>query len=61
LSPAECSWSASSTVSWIALNSSSGSGNGTVTYTVGVNSSGAARKGKIIVAGQVFRVKQRAI
>lgn len=55
-----CSWSASTSVSWIVLNSSSGSGAGSVPYTVGVNSTGAVRKGKIFVAGQVFSVKQRA-
>jgi hypothetical protein len=55
-----CSWSASTSVSWIVLDSSSGSGDGSVTYTVGVNSTGTVRKGKIFVAGQVFSVKQRA-
>ncbi|HKQ04893.1 MAG TPA: S8 family serine peptidase [Blastocatellia bacterium] len=55
-----CVWSARSNVSWITITSEgSGTGNGAVAYTVATNNTGAGRKGKIILAGQVFHVKQK--
>ncbi|HJQ24781.1 MAG TPA: S8 family serine peptidase [Blastocatellia bacterium] len=56
---AGCVWSARSNVSWITITSESGTGNGTVGYAVAANQSGAGRKGKIFVAGEVFLVKQK--
>ena len=57
-----CSWTATSNDSWITiLNGASGSGNGTVIYTVAVNSNSGVilpRNGSITVAGQTFRVFQ---
>jgi uncharacterized repeat protein (TIGR01451 family) len=54
-----CSWTAASNDSWIIINSgASGTGNGTVGYTVGVNATGNVRTGTIQVAGQVFTVTQ---
>jgi hypothetical protein len=35
-------------------------GTGTLTFTVGVNSSGAARKGTINISGTAFSVKQKS-
>ncbi len=55
---AACAWSAVSNASWI-TTSSSGSGNGTVNYTVATNSS-SARTGTITVGGQTFTVSQSA-
>ena len=55
-SAAWCSWSSSTTFPWI-HTSSSGSGNGTVTFTVDANT-GAARNGSISVGGQTFAVSQ---
>jgi hypothetical protein len=47
-------------VNWITITSdNSGSGNGTVTYTVASKAAGPARKGTINVSGQVFTVKQK--
>ncbi|MBK7705877.1 MAG: hypothetical protein IPJ30_08875 [Acidobacteria bacterium] len=53
-----CTWSATSNALWI-TTSSTGSGNGTVTFTVAANS-GNARSGSILVAGQAFTVNQSA-
>jgi hypothetical protein len=55
---AGCAWTAVSNSSWI-TTSSSGTGNGTVNYTVASNN-GAARTGSITVNGQTFSVSQSA-
>ncbi|HKS40832.1 MAG TPA: Ig-like domain-containing protein [Blastocatellia bacterium] len=55
---AGCLWQATSGVSWITVNTSSGIGEGNVSYSVAANTSGAARKGTIKIAGKVFNVKQ---
>jgi len=56
-----CSWSASSNASWITITSgSSGTGNGTVGYTVAANSTGSQRTGSVTIAGQIFAVTQAA-
>lgn len=58
--PAGCAWTASTNASWITITSEDGGlGNGTLTYTVGVNGSGSPRKGKIKIAGTTFSVKQK--
>jgi hypothetical protein len=54
-----CSWSATSNVSWVALSSGGGTGNGTVIATIGANT-GAARTGTLTVAGKSFTVNQGA-
>jgi len=53
-----CSWNATTGDGWI-QTSSSGTGNGTVTFVVSSNS-GAARNGSIVVGGQTFAVSQAA-
>ena len=54
----DCRWSASSSAGWILVSGgTSGTGGGTVTYTVGINS-GTFRSGNITVAGQAFTVNQ---
>lgn len=56
----DCIWSATSSVPWITITSDNGGlGVGTVTFTVGVNNSGASRKGSITINGTVFSVKQK--
>jgi hypothetical protein len=55
---AGCTWSAASAVTWITTNSS-GTGSGTVNYSVAANS-GAARAGTITVGGQTFSIAQQA-
>ena len=53
-----CNWTAISNVSWIQVTQgASGSGNGTVGFSVGANS-GAARTGTITAAGKTFTVSQ---
>ncbi len=57
---AGCNWTASSSVFWISITSgNSGSGNGTVNYSVAVNS-GTARTSMMTIAGQTFTVSQAA-
>ena len=54
-----CAWSASSNVSWITITSgSSGTGNGTVSYSVAANTSTSQRSGNLTVAGKIFTVTQ---
>ncbi|MBF0549359.1 MAG: BACON domain-containing protein [Deltaproteobacteria bacterium] len=56
---AGCAWTASTSAGWISITSGSGTGNGTVAYTVASNS-GAARTGTVTIAGQVHTVTQDA-
>lgn len=52
VSASDCQWSISSDVNWISINAgSSGTGNGTVTYTVQQNTNGAARKATFSLDG----------
>jgi peptidyl-Asp metalloendopeptidase len=54
-----CSWTASSNVAWITFTSgASGTGNGTVGYTVAANSAATARTGVIAVAGRTLTITQ---
>ncbi len=53
-----CAWTATSNNSWITVTSgSSGTGNGTVNYSVAANS-GLTRTGTITIGGQTFTVTQ---
>jgi uncharacterized repeat protein (TIGR01451 family) len=57
-SDASCPWTATSPVSWVTITSgSSGSGNGTVGYSVAANA-GATRSATLDIAGQDFTVTQ---
>ena len=54
-----CAWTAVSSVPWIAVTSDSiGADNGTVQFTVEVNTTGAARSGTITIADQTFTIDQ---
>ena len=56
-----CSWSAVSNDNWITITSgATGSGYGTIYYSVGANTTGASRTGTLAIAGQTFTVFQRA-
>lgn len=59
--PAGCSWAAASNTSWISItNSGSGTGNGSVFFSVGSNV-GGARTGSIVVAGQTITIQQAGV
>ena len=54
-----CNWTATSNLSWIAITSgSSGTGNGTVNYSVAANSGTDQRVGMMTIAGKTFTVTQ---
>jgi len=54
-------WEAITTHSWISIvGETSGQGDGTVHYSVGANTTGASRTGRIIVAGQEYTITQLA-
>ncbi len=53
-------WCAVSTVPWITLMNSQGTGNGVVQFTYDDNTTGAERTGRIIIADQVFTLTQTA-
>jgi hypothetical protein len=58
IAPDECAWTAVSNVGWITiLSGASGSGNGTVTYSVA--STSRPRSGTMTIAGQTFTVMQK--
>ena len=57
-----CGWSAVSNAAWIAITSGdSGTGNGTVNYSVSVNNSPGQREGTITIGGETFTVTQEGI
>jgi YD repeat-containing protein len=58
-SDAACDWTASTTSTFITITSgSSGTGNGTVQYSVDVNAGSTIRNNTITIAGQTFTVYQ---
>lgn len=60
--PAGCAWTASDNASWVSITSgASGSGNGTVTFSIAANPTTAQRTAAITVAGQTFGITQAGI
>ena len=58
-SDSNCNWIATSNDSWITITSgNSGSGNGTVNYSVSENTGTTPRAGTMTIAGQTFTVSQ---
>lgn len=56
---AGCAWTAVANKTWIHVTGgSSGSGNGTVTYSIDANASTTARSGAITIAGLTFAISQ---
>jgi hypothetical protein len=54
-----CSWTATSNDSWITVTrGNSGTGNGTVSYYLDINTTGIGRKGTMTIGGQTFTVRQ---
>ncbi|HEX8196503.1 MAG TPA: BACON domain-containing carbohydrate-binding protein [Pyrinomonadaceae bacterium] len=58
LASASCNWTASSSAGWITINSSGGSGNGNVAYTVAANNTNASRTGTITVGNHTVTILQ---
>ncbi len=57
-----CNWTATSNATWITISSGgSGTGNGTVNYTVAANTATTSRMGTITVAGQTATVTQAGV
>jgi len=60
--PNGCSYTAHSGASWVMItDGGSGRGNGTVSYTVAVNSSTVARTGTLTIADQTYTVTQAGL
>jgi len=60
--PSSCTWTAVSNASWIVITSnSSGTGNGSVNFSVMSNTGPASRAGTLTVAGNTFTVTQLGI
>ena len=56
-----CAWSATANVSWLSITAgASGTGNGTVQFSVAANTDSTPRAGTLTVAGQTFTVNQAA-
>ena len=54
-----CQWTASTGTSWITItNGASGTGSGTVSYTIGANTTQSTRSGSLTIAGQALTVSQ---
>ena len=58
---AGCAWTAASNAAWVTVNAGgSGTGNGTVNYSVAANTGTSSRTGTMTVAGQTVTVTQAA-
>jgi hypothetical protein len=58
--PAGCGWTAAPNAAWITISSgASGSGPGTVNYSVAANGASTQRSGAIVVAGVSFAITQQ--
>jgi len=55
-----CSWTASTSTSWISVATSGGTGSADVRYQVAPNTTGAPREGTVTIGGQGHRVRQGA-
>jgi hypothetical protein len=58
---AGCAWSVGGGASWITVQTSNGSGNGTVAYSVAANSAPTTRQATLTIAGRVYTVTQQGI
>jgi len=55
-----CEWTAASNASWITITSgSSGTGNGTVSFTAAANTTGNDRNGTLTIAGRTFTLTEK--
>jgi hypothetical protein len=57
-----CKWSVTNGLSWVTITSgSSGTGSGTVKYSVAANTGSTSRSGSFTIAGQTFTITQDSI
>ena len=56
-----CTWTASTTTSWILINAGGTTGNGTLSYTVLTNTGVGSRTGSILINNQTYPVTQFGI
>ena len=60
--PSACQWTATSNAQWVTVtNGASGTGNGSVVYNVGANTSTSSRSAILTIAGQTFNVSQSGL
>lgn len=60
-SPSGCAWQAASNATWLTVQSgTTGSGMGTVTYTVAANTTSSSRSGTLTIAGKMVTVTETA-
>jgi hypothetical protein len=53
-----CSWTARTALTWVTLQTSGGSGSGTVPFVVAVNSSASGRTGALTIGGKTATIRQ---
>ena len=58
ISGTSCSWTATTSTSWITITNGTGSGIGSVTFSVAQNATGSPRTGTLTVGGQTVTVNQ---
>ncbi len=56
--PPYCNWMTSSAISWIGINTGSGMGSGTISYSVSSNTGTTSRTAGLTIAGNVFTVTE---
>ena len=56
---ANCKWRVTSDVNWISIDPSSGEGNGTITISASLNSSGSNRTGTVIVRNDKLTLEKK--
>jgi hypothetical protein len=59
--PSGCGWAAVESDSWITLTSGAGSGDGSVSFDVAVNSSASTRSGSITVQDKSYSISQEGV
>ena len=57
---AGCSWTSSSTATWVVATNSGGSGSGTAAFTVAANMTPSSRSAALSIAGRIITVTQAA-
>jgi hypothetical protein len=59
--PSGCAWTASTSTTWISVTTPSGTGSGTLRFTVGVNEDRSSRSGSVTISGQTLTVIQSGV